>query len=482
VRRTALAIAAVAILNALAWALITPAWHGPDEPDHFAYTQALAELGHTPEKEQSDVPPFSSSQTLALDAASAYSVVDLPDTRPPWLPADEERYDRILAETPHAGDDGGGYLLSTSSHLPGYYGLTIPSYEAGGDTFTELAAMRLVSVLLAGVAALFAFLTVRELTPTRPWLAVAAGLLVAFQPMVAFMFGVVNNDAGVNAAAALLVYLLVRGLRRGLTLPLGMALGVTLALLPAMKATGTALYPAAAVGLLGMVWRRRARPDLIAYAGLAGAALVAFVARRVVTDALEAPSVAAGKTAGGANVGGIVSRMLDDPDIYLSYTWQMFLPRLPFMNDLHVQKWPAFDVYIETGWAAFGWLVVRFPQWVYLVIVAVSLVMAALCVAAVVRHWPRARRLGWEIAVLLVALAGVIAGVEGAYFSGTPRAVPAEQGRYIFTALVPLAAIAVGGALAFRDRAATLVATVLAAGVIGLGYASQLLALSRFFT
>ena len=33
--------------------------------------------------------------------------------------------------------------------------------------------------------------------------------------MFAFMFGVVNNDTGVNAAAALLVFLLVRGLRRG---------------------------------------------------------------------------------------------------------------------------------------------------------------------------------------------------------------------------------------------------------------------------
>jgi hypothetical protein len=36
------------------------------------------------------------------------------------------------------------------------------------------------------------------------------------------MSGVINSDAGVNAAAALLVFLLVRGLRRGLTVPLGL--------------------------------------------------------------------------------------------------------------------------------------------------------------------------------------------------------------------------------------------------------------------
>ncbi|MGH3991626.1 MAG: DUF2142 domain-containing protein, partial [Pseudonocardiaceae bacterium] len=353
VRGAGLTIAAVAILNAAAWALITPAWHGPDEPDHFAYAQTLAERGDTPDKQPSDLPAFSSGQTLALDATSTYSVVGLGDTRPPWLAADEELYERLLDRNPTTEDNGGGYLFATSSHLPGYYGLTLPAYAAadGGSTFSELTAMRLVTALLAGVAALCAFLTVRELAPSRQWLAVAAGLLVAFHPMASFMFGVVNNDAGANAAAALLVFLLVRGLRRGLSLPLGLALGVTLALLPAMKATDTALYPAAAVGILGMIWRRHARADLIAYAGLTGAALGALLLRRVVTDALEAPSVGAGKTAGGASVSGTLSRILDDPDVYLSYTWQMFLPRLPFMNDLHVQKWPAFDVFIEGGWA-----------------------------------------------------------------------------------------------------------------------------------
>jgi Predicted membrane protein (DUF2142) len=483
VREAGLVIAAAAVACAAAWALVTPAWHGPDEPDHFAYAQTVAELGHTPDKQPSEAPPFSSRHTAALDSVSTYSVVGLGDARPPWLRADEERYERLLERAPGADDDGGGYLLSTSSHLPGYYALTLPGYAVAnsGSTFTELTAMRLLTALLAGVTALCAFLTVRELAPSRQWLAVTAGLLVAFHPMASFMSGVVNNDAGVNAAAALLVFLLVRGLRRGLTLPLGLALGVTLALLPAMKATGTALYPAAAVGLLGMVWRRHRRSDLTGYAALAGGALGALVLRRAVTGALEAPSVSAGMTAGGASVSGTLSRVLDAPDVYLSYTWQMFLPRLPFMNDLHVQKWPAFDVFIEGGWAAFGWLVVRFPGWVYVVVAGVSLAMAALCVAAVVRHRSAAWRHGWELAVLLVALAGVVAGVEGAYFTNAPRPVPAEQGRYVFTALVPLAAIAVGGTLAFRERVATVAASVLAAAVMAFAYASQLLALSRFF-
>jgi 4-amino-4-deoxy-L-arabinose transferase-like glycosyltransferase len=407
--------------------------------------------------------------------------VGLADTRPPWLPVDDQRY----GELPHAPeDDGGGYLYSTSTHLPGYYALAVPAYLAtdSSSTFSELTAMRLVSALLAALAAVCAFLTVRELTPERQWLAVAAGLFVGFQPMVAFMFGVVNNDAGVNAVAALLAFLLIRGLRRGLSVPLGLALGATLIALPAMKGTGAALYPAAAVGIAGMLWRRHRRSDLAGYAAFAGAAAVGLVVRRLLVSALEGPAVGAGRTEGGASVSGTLTRALHEPGTYLSYVWQMFLPRLPFMNDLHVQTWPAYEVYVKEGWAAFGWLVVFFPQWVYLAIVACTLAVGALGAIAVWQRRRAARGLAWELVVLVVAIVGVIAGVEGAYFADQPRAVPAEQGRYIFTAIVPLAALAAGGALAFGRRTAPLVATGLAAAVIAIGYASQLLTLTWFFT
>lgn len=481
-RRAALAVAAIAALNAAAWALITPAWQGPDEPDHYAYAQSVAERGETPDKAQGDRPAFSTQLTVELDGTNTYAVVGLGDARPPWLKANERRLERRLSSAETSEDDGGGFLFSTSSHLPGYYLLSMPAYVAGDSSsvFSQLTLMRLVSALLAGVAALCAFLTVLELAPRRQWLAVAAGLIVAFQPMVAYMFGVYNNDAGANALAALLVLLLVRGLRRGPTVPLMLGLGVTLVALPAMKATGAALYPAAAVGIAGMLWRHRLR--LPAYAALVVSAGAAFLARGAIVDALDAPSVGAGRTAGGATVGGTFSRVLDDLGTYFEYSWQMFLPRLPFMTDLHVQKWPAFDVFVEGGWGAFGWLVVRFPQWVYVVIALVAIAAAIACAAAV---WQRrrgaTRALGWELAVLVLAVAGVIAGVEAAYFTGTPRGVPAEQGRYAFTAIVPLAAVAAGAALAFRARAQPLVAAGLATAVIVLGYASQLLTLTWFF-
>src|SRR5260370_31383971 len=92
--------------------------------------------------------------------------------------------------------------------------------------------MRLVSVLLAGIAAACAYAAVRELLPGHPALSAGAGLLVAMQPMYGFISGVVNNDAGIAAGAAVLLYLLVRGLRRGVAVPRRGGIGGQLAALP----------------------------------------------------------------------------------------------------------------------------------------------------------------------------------------------------------------------------------------------------------
>ena len=284
------------------------------------------------------------------------------------------------------------------------------------------------------------------------------------------MFGVVNNDAGVNAAAALLVFLLVRGLRRGLSCRSASRSAPRSSLLPAMKATGAALYPAALVGIAGMVWRRHAPRRPAGYAALAGAAAAALVVRAaVVAGARGAAAVVGGRQRAAPAWAARSTRVARRPE------------HLPL---LHVADVPAAAAVHErpphaelaglrrlhqgaAGPPSAGWWSAS-RTWVYVVIVAVSLAIAR------ARAWSPwcgpaggAPARGWELAVLVVAIAGVVGGVEAAYFTGQPRGVPAEQGRYIFTALVPLAAIAVGGALAFRERVAPLVAAGLVAAVIG---------------
>jgi hypothetical protein len=483
--RPAVAIALIAFINAGSWALITPAFNAPDEPSHFAYAQYLAETGRAPPHALNPLPSYSSDQVLALNAIDLYSQASLPEGRPPWLALEQSRWERLRASTTHPMDNGGGFTESASPHQPAYYGLLAPAYLVfrSQSTFSELTAMRLVSALLGALVALCAFGVVRELLPRQRVAAIAAGLLVAFQPMFAFISGAVNNDNGVNAAAALVLYLVIRGLRRGLSWRVALALGATLAITPVLKQTGYEIYPAAAVGLLGMGWRRHQARDAPAWIAL----VLGFVAVRGGWDLLQRvfyPSVGRhAVTAGGISSTEAVSLAEHMPGRFLVYLWELFLPRLPFMGALFPHGWPFRAIYVIRGFGAFGWYVWTFPNWVYVAIIAGMAAVGLLAFSTVVRERVAALRRSFEIAVIALFPLCVLVAVEAVFFTPNGgRTVVAEQGRYIFPAIAALAAIAVGGTYGLGRRWHVPLATLLVVAMIGLSFASQLLTLGSFFT
>jgi hypothetical protein len=486
-RRLGLAgsVALLAFLNAAAWSLITPAFDAPDEPDHFAYGQYLAETGRAP----SNVPrpAYSADERRALDELRTLTSNERGDGKPPWLPDVEREWRGRGAgggDGPLARDDAGRQATSTALHSPLYYSLLVPSYEAvgGASIFSELWAMRMMSALLGAIVAACAVAIARELLPRRPLLAAAAGLLVAFQPMFGFMSGVVNNDMGVNAAAAVLVYLLVRGLMRGLTVRLALATGAMLVVTPLMKGTGFALYPAAIVGLGAMLWRLR---DRLAWlrpgAAVAVTAGAAFATWSAVSSSFHRSTV----TTPGGGAPGSDAPGLDQPLDLAAYLWQVFLPKLSFMTEFWPSySWPFFDLWIVRGFAAFGWYAMTFPDWVYWAIAAVAVGIAALFLATLVRRRDAVRRLLLPLIVLALVIAGVIGGVHAYYFPDDgPRIgyIP-EQGRYAFPAITALATLTVGSLLALPRRFVAYAAAGLATAMMTLDYAAQLLALTRFYS
>jgi hypothetical protein len=481
--RPGLAIFLVAATNAAVWALVTPIFDAPDEYDHFAYAQYLAETGHAPARGASDRPPWSSAESLALDEARPLSYIEIPSGRPRWLEQDEQRFNRRNDAIRPSPSNGGGNQTA-ATHGPLYYGLLVPAYYAGsgGSIFTQITLMRLVSALLCGIVALCAYGVVRELLPRHPMVAVASGLIVAFHPMLTFMGGAVNNDAGVNAVGAVVVYLLVRGLRRGLTPRTAVALGAALVALPLMKATGFVLYPAAIVALLGMLWRRHGSRDLVAYGALAAAFVAVTVAWTLIAPAFDRGTFTTPGGAAPLAAGGVGGSALSDPAGYASYVWQVFLPKLPFMTDLHPQAWPARDIYVERGWAAFGWYTIKFQSWVYTLIALAMIGVALLCVATLWRERVTTRRRKIEVAVLVLVIAGMVGGVHAAYFTPTGgRAVVAEQGRYAFLAMAALAPIAAGAVFAFGRRWVVPIAAGLACSTMALWVLSQVIAVRGFF-
>ena len=474
-------VAVIAFGNAAAWATLTPSFNTPDESEQFAYAQFVAETGDSIDRApQPGRPAYSTAENFALEATRILASNEIGDGRPPWLERDERRWrERFEREDPPE-DDGGGFTTCCNPHSPVYYGLLAPAYHLAGDsTFTQLWLMRLMSSLMAAIAAACAFGIVRELIPSRPELAVAGGILVAFHPMFAFMGGAVNNDMGVNAGSAVVLYLLIRGLRRGLTWRLGLALGVALAVLPLLKGTGYALFPIAAFAILGMLVRRHGRRD-VAWVAVTIAALVAVT---LVWQAIAPSFGRATFTTPSEGLPGEGLAPLTDTGGYLSYLWQIFLPKLPFMTDLWLQPWPFYDIYVIRGFGAFGWYQVTFPGLAYDLIVGLLAVLVVLGVVVLVRRWDAVRSRGWETIVLLGVGAAIIAGVEAFYYTPTPRGtIIAEMGRYAFPAITAFAALAIAATLGAGRRRAPLLAAALAAWMVVLNTAGQLVALNGFYT
>jgi Predicted membrane protein (DUF2142) len=484
--RPAAAIALITFLNAGSWALITPPFQTPDEPDHFAYAQYIAEKGHAASPTPSARPAFSTDQALALEGAHAYAVISSPNGFPPWLALYQSIWERARASQPHPRDNGGGFTLGAAGHAPPYYIAAAAGYELvrGQSVYSQLTVVRLISALLAAIVAACAFGIARELLPKWPTAAVGAGLLVAFQPMFSFIGGAANNDNGVNATAALSLYLLVRALRRGLSWQLGLALGLALALTPLMKETGYELYPVAAVGALALLWRYRRELRPGPWCALIGSFVIVQGGWRVIRPIFYPTEHGVAGGGGGAiSAAGAVSTAEHMPLRFLEYVWELFLPKLGFMGQLFPPGWPFFQIYIERGWGAFGWYSVLFPHWVFVVIV---LAMAAIAVLGLKAAWQWRGLLktrGWELLVILLVPLCVLLAVEAAFFTPNGgRTVVAEQGRYIFPAIGALATLAVLGTFGLGRRLHVPLLTGLVVAMIALSYAGQLLTLAGFYT
>ncbi|MEA2410041.1 MAG: hypothetical protein QOC77_602, partial [Thermoleophilaceae bacterium] len=270
---------------------------------------------------------------------------------------------------------------------------------------------------------------------------------------------------------------------RGVTVPWAALTGAVLLLLPSVKGTGLSLYPVAALVFAIAIWRNHRRADLAAWAALALSAVVVGELAAHVAN----PAFAAGSSGGGApsaisaNAGAVNDALAHLPD-YLSYLWQVFLPRLPFMaHHFPPTGYPGFVIFIKRGWGAFGWYDVFFPAWVYAVILLTSLLVLLLAPLAARREWRWLSAHWAEALVVILVPVAVIAGFTAAYFTRGSRPVIAEFGRYAFPAIGPIALLVVGALHALGRRAMLSAGVVLLVAIVALSYAGQLLTLTSFY-
>jgi hypothetical protein len=244
-----------------------------------------------------------------------------------------------------------------------------------------------------------------------------------------------------------------------------------------------ALIPGALLGLGLLVWRSRDRLRALLPAGAAVGVLALASVAYILLNLLvwDRSAWGGGETTATTNVGGGNGAEPLGLKNQIGYTWQLYLPRLPFMAD-QFGYFPPYATWFKGSIGLFGWLDTRFPQWGYDVALAIAVPIAVLAVVALVRRrrllagrWP-------ELLTYAVLTAGLLAAIG---FSGIRYRHDSgqvfEQARYLFPLLplygagIALAALGAGRRFG-RHVGGLLVVLALAHTVF-----AQLLVISRFY-
>ena len=478
-RTTAAAIAGVAVLNAAAWALITPAFQVPDEQTHVAYAQQVAESGRPPVARRSDerlapelVAAMAGTRFASLDARTFGAVVT--------SPLQQRRLDAVL----HGGlarRSPNDTVGPAAPEPPLYYALeAVPYRLASGATLVDrLMLMRLCSALLAGATALFAFLFVRECLPGRPWAWTVGALGVALHPLVGFVSGGVNPDALLFAICAALFYALAVAFRRGLTarraawigglLALGivgkinfygLAPGALLAVALAARASTGGLLNARALRLVGIAVGIAAAPYLLL-------TLLDHVAWDRGWILAHTP---AEQPEDHGGLGG-----------QLSYLWQVFLPRLPGQSTAFPDFYPGWQLWLKGFFGKFGWTVVSYAEWAYRLAALVFGIVGALALRTLARERASVRERLPELLGYAAMAAGLLLLIGMVALRGfAPGIAGAIQGRYLLP-LLPLFGALLVLAVRGAGRWGRAVGVALALACVAWSVFGQLLTIAWFY-
>ncbi len=421
-RRALALISVLVVVVAAAWAVLTPPFRAPDEPQHVNSVLRIAYGGGWP-------PAGEALMSSAVDRAREQAALD---TDVPGRPLDRPNHgafvdvvpvpdnQRVVVDAsdaltppPLSGAETSALDPETvdqmTQHPPLYYGIGAAVLGVTGLVESrwdvQLLVLRLMDALLLMPVPLFAAGAVRRVTGSYPAALVAASFTL-FVPQVGHILGSVTNDALVTLSGAGATYLCVLVLHGDLRIRTGAGLGIALG-----------------VGLLTKVMAVFALPMVLA------AYLMASGARsRRVRGVLIAGGVALA-------VGGWwwLRNLLT-----LGVVQPVGIPER-FGEGDHGGLWffvrTAITQFTRSFFGNFGWLEVRIPDPVFW---SAATVIGALVVAGILRL-KDARR---TLIVIVLLPAGLWLGVLVNAWPGYEETglIVAVQGRYLFAGLLALSA------------------------------------------
>ncbi|WP_341358829.1 DUF2142 domain-containing protein [Georgenia sp. M64] len=424
-RRTVAALTVLLGAVMALWAVLTPGFRAPDEPQHYNSVMRVATGGGWPAPGTAMI----SDATLIATREAGFSRQDqgigmftaslLPrGTLQGWgadfveLQPSDPAQRSVLDHTANLQDEIAPSHDQMTQHPPLYYGLMGGLVALlGGDGWrwdVQLLFMRLVDAFIAMWSVPLVAATARRVVGSAT-AGVVAGAGVVGIGQFAHINAAVTNDSLTTVLGLGVTYLAARALTGRHTTGLVVVTGVTLGLGLLTKGFLLAAIPVVALAfVLGRAGNpRTGRRWLSAFAALAVAFVVGgwWWARNLLVHGTLQPS-------------GMPTPRMDWGD--QTPTAVEFVPE-------------AFERLNRSIWGNFGWLEVPLPFWLEMTL---GILLVVLVVAAVVVPSPERR----PMAVLLVLPVGTLAVVMAgsvAHYSSTGL-FGGLQGRYLFSGLAAM--------------------------------------------
>lgn len=398
------AIVVVYVVLGSLYAVYTPDWQAPDEPAHYNYVQYLAEQHRFPVLKAGDFPAAYLEEIKAAHF-------------PPEMSVDPIRYE--------------------FHQPPLYYLLAVPLYGVFGG---QLLPLRLLSVAVGALLLVVVCWTVQTLAPNRPGLALGATAFVAFLPMHLAMTAAANNDTLAELLLVTILLLTIRyvklaDMREGhaaaarLLVLLGVTTGLALV-------TKSSIYIAVPLVLLAIGLKQFWLDERSLGSGLQAVSIYLLPAM-----ALGLPwwlrNMAVygwGDFLGLGRHDLVVAGQLRTAEVVAGLGLDPLVPYLLATT-------------FTSFWGQFGWMGVLLDQRIYQALAILSALAVGGFFIWAIGMWRRWEMLPrWQRAAGFLLIATGLLTVAGYIWYNTQFVQP--QGRYLFTALVP---ISVAVALGWRE-------------------------------
>ncbi|MBN1317294.1 MAG: glycosyltransferase, partial [Anaerolineales bacterium] len=223
-------------VKGIAWSIITPPWHAPDEMRHMYYVQVISRfntLELTPEN------------WTTTELGLMYLLSQLRTTRFTSQPLDLSDRESIAVKLEEIGDpavmreyhfdNSNKYEFAqrfASFHPPLYYVLAALVHRPleSFSILVRLLATRWVSVGMGIITVAVAYAAGLELWPGRRGLALLLATLVSFQPMATFCAAILGNEALMILFYSTCLLMALKVINSGMTLRNAIWLGVAFGL------------------------------------------------------------------------------------------------------------------------------------------------------------------------------------------------------------------------------------------------------------